>query len=113
MKLRNKMKKNKTKEIKYYEFEGRKYFFSDKNLAKNNDGHSIIFNDGEQTRKISLLYASTDYFAFSNIIEKLGVSSEELKQEFPKARRALFLYEIKDMNNDNESENMENNNEVS
>ena len=105
------MKKNKTKEIKYYDFEGRKYFFSDKNLVKNNEDHSILFNDGEQTRKISLLYASTDYFAFSNIIEKLGVSSEELKQEFPKARRALFLYEIEDMNN--EGENMENNNEVS
>ena len=71
---------------------------------KNNEDHSILFNDGEQTRKISLLYASTDYFMCSNIIEKLGVSSEELEQEFPKARRALFLYEI---------ENMENNNEVS
>jgi hypothetical protein len=105
------MKKNKTKEIKYYEFEGRKYFFSDKNLVKNSGCRSILFNDGEQTKKISLLYASTDYFAFSNIIEKLGVSSEELEQEFPKARRALFLYEIEAMNN--ESENMENNNEVS
>ncbi len=104
------MKKNKTKEIKYYEFEGYKYFFSDKNLVKNNENFSILFNDGEQTRKISLLYASTDYFAYSNIIEKLGVSSEELEQEFPKARRALFLYEIEDMNDDNE--NMENNNEV-
>ena len=98
------MKKNKTKEIKYYEFEGKKYFFSDKNLVKNNEDHSILFNDGEQTRKISLLYASTDYFAFSNIIEKLGVSSEELKQEFPKARRALFLYEIEDMNNETKLE---------
>ena len=105
------MKKNKTKEIKYYEFEGRKYFFSDKNLAKNNDGHSILFNDGEQTKKISLLYASTDFFGYSNLLEKFGVSSAELEQEFPKARRALFLYEIEDMNN--ESENMENNNEVS
>ena len=104
------MKKNKTKEIKYYEFEGKKYFFSDKNLVKNTEDLSIIFNDGEQTKKISLLYASTDYFAFSNIIEKFGVSPEELEQEFPKARRALFLYEIEDMNNDNE--NMENNNEV-
>ena len=28
----------------------------------------------------------------SNLLEKLGVSSEELEQEFPKARRALFLY---------------------
>ena len=45
-------------------------------------------------------------------LEKFGVSSEELEQEFPKARRALFLYEIEDINNDNESENMENNNEV-
>ena len=98
------MKKNKTKEIKYYEFEGYKYFFSDKNLVKNNEDHSILFNDGEQTRKISLLYVSTDYFMCSNIIEKFGASSEELEQEFPKARRALFLYEI---------ENMENNNEVS
>ncbi len=105
------MKKNKTKEIKYYEFEGKKYFFSDKNLVKNKEDLSILLNDGEQTRKISLLYASTDFFAFSNIIEKLGVSSEELEQEFPKARRALFLYGIEDMNNDNE--NMENNNEVS
>lgn len=105
------MKKNKAKEIKYYEFEGRKYFFSDKNLVKNSETHFILVNDGEQTRKISLLYASTDFFAFSNIIEKLGVSSEELEQEFPKARRALFLYEIEDINN--ESENMENNNEVS
>ena len=105
------MKKNKTKEIKYYEFEGKKYFFSDKNLVKNNEDHSILFNDGEQTRKISLLYVSTDYFICSNIIEKFGASSEELEQEFPKARRALFLYEIEDMNN--ESENMENNNEVS
>ena len=105
------MKKNKTKEIKYYEFEGKKYFFSDKNLVKNNEDLSIIFNDGEQTRKISLLYASTDYFMCSNLLEKLGVSSEELEQEFPKARRALFLYGIEDMNN--ESENMENNNEVS
>lgn len=105
------MKKNKTKEIKYYEFEGKKYFFSDKNLVKNNEDHSILFNDGEQTRKISLLYVSTDYFECSNIIEKFGASSEELEQEFPKARRALFLYEIEDMNN--ESENMENNNEVS
>lgn len=107
------MKKNKTKEIKYYEFEGKKYFFSDKNLVKNNEDLSIIFNDGEQTRKISLLYASTDYFECSNLLEKFGVSSEELKQEFPKARRALFLYEIEAINNDNESENMENNNEVS
>jgi len=105
------MKKNKTKEIKYYDFEGKKYFFSDKNLVKNNEDHSILFNDGEQTRKISLLYVSTDYFMCSNIIEKFGASSEELKQEFPKARRALFLYEIEAMNN--ESENMENNNEVS
>ena len=105
------MKKNKTKEIKYYEFEGRKYFFSDKNLVKNNEDLSILLNDGEQTRKISLLYASTDYFECSNLLEKFGVSSEELEQEFPKARRALFLYEIEDMNNDNE--NMENNNEVS
>ena len=105
------MKKNKTKEIKYYEFEGKKYFFSDKNLVKNNEDFSILFNDGEQTKKINLLYASTDFFAYSNIIEKLGVSSAELEQEFPKARRALFLYEIEDMNN--ESENMENNNEVS
>ena len=107
------MKKNKTKEIKYYEFEGRKYFFSDKNLVKNNEDHSILFNDGEQTRKISLLYASTDYFACSNLLEKFGVSYAELEQEFPKARRALFLYEIEAINNDNESENMENNNEVS
>ena len=107
------MKKNKTKEIKYYEFEGKKYFFSDKNLVKKNEDHSILFNDGEQTRKISLLYASTDYFECSNLLEKFGVSSEELKQEFPKARRALFLYGIEEMNNDNESENMENNNEVS
>jgi hypothetical protein len=107
------MKKNKTKEIKYYEFEGRKYFFSDKNLVRNNEDHSIIFNDGEQKKRISLLYASTDYFECSNLLEKFGVSSEELKQEFPKARRALFLYEIEAINNDNESENMENNNEVS
>lgn len=105
------MKKDKTKEIKYYEFEGRKYFFSDKNLVKNNEDLSILLNDGEQKRKISLLYASTDFFGYSNIIEKLGVSSEELEQEFPKARRALFLYGIEEMNN--ESENMENNNEVS
>ena len=105
------MKKNKTKEIKYYEFEGKKYFFSDKNLVKNNEDHSILFNDGEQTRKISLLYASTDFFACSSLLEKFGVSYAELEQEFPKARRALFLYEIEDMNN--ESENMENNNEVS
>lgn len=105
------MKKNKTKEIKYYEFEGRKYFFSDKNLAKNNSS-TIIFNYGEQTEKISLLYVSTDYFICSNFLEKLGVTSEELEQEFPKARRALFLYGIEDINNDNESENMENNNEV-
>ncbi len=105
------MKKNKTKEIKYYEFEGKKYFFSDKNLVKNNEDFSILFNDGEQTKKISLLYASTDFFACSNILELFGVSSEELEQEFPKARRALFLYKIEDMNN--ESENMENNNEVS
>ena len=105
------MKKNKTKEIKYYEFEGKKYFFSDKNLVKNNEDLSIIFNDGEQTRKISLLYASTDYFMCSNLLEKFGVSSAELEQEFPKARRALFLYGIEEMNNDNE--NMENNNEVS
>ena len=98
------MKKNKTKEIKYYEFEGKKYFFSDKNLVKNNEDHSILINDGEQTRKINLLYASTDYFECSNLLERFGVTSEELKQEFPKARRALFLYEI---------ENMENNNEVS
>ena len=105
------MTKNKTKEIKYYEFEGKKYFFSDKNLVKNNEDHSILFNDGEQTRKISLLYVSTDYFMCSNIIEKFGASSEELEQEFPKARRALFLYGIEDINN--ESENMENNNEVS
>ena len=104
------MKKNKTKEIKYYEFEGKKYFFSDKNLVKNNDAHSILFNDGEQTKKISLLYVSTDFFGYSNLLEKFGVSSAELEQEFPKARRALFLYEIEDMNN--ESENMENNNEV-
>jgi len=107
------MKKNKTKEIKYYDFEGRKYFFSDKNLVKNNEDHTILFNDGEQTRKISLLYASTDYFACSNLLEKFGVSSEELEQEFPKGRRALFLYEIEAINNDNERENMENNNEVS
>ncbi len=106
------MKKNKTKEIKYYEFEGKKYFFSDKNIVKNNSS-SIIFNDGEQTRKINLLYASTDFFGYSNIIEKLGVSSEDLEQEFPKARRALFLYEIEAINNDNESENMESDNEVS
>ena len=105
------MTKNKTKEIKYYEFEGKKYFFSDKNLVKNNEDHSILFNDGEQTRKISLLYVSTDYFMCSNIIEKFGASSEELEQEFPKARRALFLYEIEAVNNDNE--NMENDNEVS
>ena len=105
------MKKNKTKEIKYYDFEGKKYFFSDKNLVKNNEDLSIIFNDGEQTRKISLLYASTDYFECSNLLERFGVTSEELKQEFPKARRALFLYGIEEMNNDNE--NMENNNEVS
>ena len=72
------MKKNKTKEIKYYEFEGKKYFFSDKNLVKNSENHSILLNDGEQTKRISLLYASTDYFAFSNIIEKFGVSSEEI-----------------------------------
>lgn len=107
------MKKNKTKEIKYYEFEGKKYFFSDKNLVKNNEDHSILFNDGEQTRKISLLYASTDYFACSNLLEKFGVTPGELEQEFPKARRALFLYEIEEMNNESESENMENNNEVS
>jgi len=107
------MKKNKTKEIKYYEFEEKKYFFSDKNLVKNNEDHTILFNDGGQTKRISLLYASTDYFECSNLLEKFGVSSEELKQEFPKARRALFLYEIEVMNNDNESENMENNNEVS
>jgi hypothetical protein len=106
------MKKNKTKEIKYYELDGRKYFFSDKNIAKNNSS-TIIFNYGEQTEKISLLYASTDYFECSDIIEKLGVTSEELEQEFPKARRALFLYEIEAINNDNESENMEKNNEVS
>lgn len=105
------MKKDKTKEIKYYEFEGRKYFFSDKNLVKNNEDLSILLNDGEQKRKISLLYASTDYFECSNLLEKFGVSSEELEQEFPKARRALFLYGIEEMNN--ESENMENNNEVS
>jgi hypothetical protein len=105
------MKKNKTKEIKYYDFEGKKYFFSDKNLVKNSGCRSIIFKDGEQTRKISILYASTDYFMSSNIIERFGVTSEELKQEFPKARRALFLYEIEDMNN--KGENMENNNEVS
>ena len=105
------MKKNKTKEIKYYEFEGKKYFFSDKNLVKNNEDLSILLNDGEQKRKISLLYASTDYFECSNLLEKFGVSSAELEQEFPKARRALFLYEIEAMNN--ESENMENNNEVS
>lgn len=105
------MKKNKTKEIKYYEFEGKKYFFSDKNLVKNKEDLSILFKDGEQTRKISLLYASTDYFECSNLLEKFGVSSAELEQEFPKARRALFLYGIEDMNN--ESENMENNNEVS
>ena len=98
------MKKNKTKEIKYYEFEGKKYFFSDKNLAKNTSS-TIIFNYGEQTKKISLLYASTDFFACSNIIEKFGVTSAELEQEFPKARRALFLYEIEDINNDNESIN--------
>ena len=98
------MKKNKTKEIKYYEFEGRKYFFSDKNLVKNSGCRSIIFKDGEQTRKISLLYVSTDYFACSNLLEKLGVSSEELEQEFPKARRALFLYEIEDINNDTKLE---------
>ena len=107
------MKKNKTKEIKYYEFEGKKYFFSDKNLVKNSGCRSILLNDGEQTRKISILYASTDFFASSNIIERFGVTSEELEQEFPKARRALFLYEIEAINNDNESENMENNNEVS
>ena len=106
------MKKNKTKEIKYYEFEGKKYFFSDNNLVKNNSS-SIIFNDGEQTRKISLLYASTDYFACSSFLEKFGVTYEKLEQEFPKSRRALFLYKIEDINNDNESENMENNNEVS
>ncbi len=105
------MTKNKTKEIKYYEFEGKKYFFSDKNLVKNNEDCSILFNDGEQTRKISLLYVSTDFFACSNIIEKFGASSAELEQEFPKARRALFLYGIEDINN--ESENMESNNEVS
>lgn len=107
------MKKDKTKEIKYYEFEGRKYFFSDKNLVKNNEDHSILFNDGEQTRKISLLYASTDYFACSSLLEKFGVSSAELEQEFPKARRALFLYGIEDINKESEGENMENNNEVS
>ena len=107
------MKKNKTKEIKYYEFDGRKYFFSDKNLVRNNEDHTILFNDGEQTKRISLLYASTDYFECSNLLEKFGVSSAELEQEFPKARRALFLYEIEAINNDNESENMENNNEVS
>ena len=105
------MKKNKTKEIKYYELEGGKYFLSDKNLVKNNEDHSFLFNDGEQTRKISLLYASTDYFACSSFLEKFGVTYEKLEQEFPKARRALFLYEIEDINN--ESENMENNNEVS
>jgi hypothetical protein len=105
------MKKNKTKEIKYYEFEGKKYFFSDKNLVKNNEDFSVLFNDGEQIKKITLLYVATDYFMCSNIIEKFGVSSAELEQEFPKARRALFLYEIEDMNN--EGENMENNNEVS
>ena len=105
------MKKNKTKEIKYYDFEGKKYFFSDKSLVKNSVCRSIIFKDGEQTRKISLLYVSTDFFMCSNLLEKFGVSSEELDQEFPKGRRALFLYEIEDMNN--ESENMENNNEVS
>ena len=105
------MKKNKTKEIKYYEFDGRKYFFSDKNLVRNNEDHTILFNDGEQTRKIFLLYASTDFFGYSNLLEKFGVSSAELEQEFPKARRALFLYEIEAMNN--ESENMENDNEVS
>ena len=98
------MKKNKTKEIKYYEFEGRKYFFSDKNLVKNNEDHSILFNDGEQTRKINLLYASTDFFGYSNLLEKFGVSSGELEQEFPKARKALFLYEIEDMNNDTKLE---------
>ncbi|HQB64828.1 MAG TPA: hypothetical protein PK616_02970 [Fibrobacteraceae bacterium] len=105
------MKKNKTKEIKYYEFEGKKYFFSDKNLVKNNEDHTILFNDGEQTKKINLLYASTDYFGYSNLLERFGVTSEELEQEFPKARRALFLYEIEDINN--KIENMENNNEVS
>jgi len=107
------MKKKETKEIKYYELDGKKYFFSDKNLVKNNEDHSILFNDGEQTRKISLLYASTDYFVCSNFLEKFGITSEELEQEFPKGRRALFLYEIEAINNDNESENMENNNEVS
>ena len=106
------MKKNKTKEIKYYDFEGRKIFFSDKNLVKNNLS-SIIFNDGEQTRKINLLYASTDFFGYSHIIEKLGITSEELENEFPKARRALFLYEIEAINNDNDKENMESDNEVS
>ena len=30
---------------------GKKYFFSDKNLVKNNEDFSILFNDGEQTRK--------------------------------------------------------------
>lgn len=105
------MKKKETKEIKYYEIEGRKYFFSDKNLVKNNEEHFILVNDGEQTKRISLLYASTDYFECSNFLEKFGITSEELEQEFPKGRRALFLYEIEAMNNDNE--NMENNNEVS
>ena len=107
------MKKNKTKEIKYYELDGKKYFFSDKNLVKNNEDHSILFNDGEQTKKISLLYASTDYFMCSNFLEKFGIAPGELEQEFPKARRALFLYEIEAVNNDNESKNMENKNEVS
>ena len=103
------MKKNKNKIIKYYYFEGEKYFFSDKNLVKNNEDFSILFNDGEETKKISLLSASTDYFMCSKIIEKLGVSPEELEQEFPKARKALFLYKSEIINN----ENMENNNEVS
>ena len=99
-----KKNKNKTKEIKYYDFEGKKYFFYDKNLAKHNEDHSILFNDGEHTIKITLLYASTDYFMCSNFLEKFGITSEELEQEFPRGRRALFLYE---------SENMEIKNEVS
>ena len=45
------MKKKETKEIKYYELDGKKYFFSDKNLVKNNEDHSILFNDGEQIKK--------------------------------------------------------------